>query len=415
MIRIFAVKGIKIALNCALHFQKSRIRVLAHIMFVFLAWLLPRRFRYVIINRFPSKEAETLFESKSTTTIYARPNQKVIKETLSPARKLKIKKYADAYVNAESGFILTEKSANIQQYWEKGGQHNSDFRSEWLKAQLGNRCFFEFQNIQTEQKGIYLSGFYTMNWYHWIIETLSKSALFEELPNTCKDWPLLVPECILNSPNHLDVFNKVFQSRGFIPLKHGILYLFEQVVTIDSPAMYSPNPLNYEKVGINYQIFVPDLFKRYIQKIKTDISIGIEKNKVFLARSQKSRPYNQYEIEQELAKLGFVTVYCEELSFSEQQKLFLNAEILVGPTGAAWANLIYCREGSKALIWAPDMVSKTSNFTDLANATGVEVVYYFFHSKHSRWVDFMHDLGQVNIDVEEIIERIKNLINDSCN
>lgn len=52
-----------------------------------------------------------------------------------------------------------------------------------------------------------------------------------------------------------------------------------------------------------------------------------------------------------LSVFGFTFVYMEDLSFCEQVSLMAQAEIIVGPTGAAWTNIIFASPGTKALCW----------------------------------------------------------------
>jgi capsular polysaccharide biosynthesis protein len=60
---------------------------------------------------------------------------------------------------------------------------------------------------------------------------------------------------------------------------------------------------------------------------------------------------NESEIEDLFQKRGFTTVEAERLTFSEQVALFSQADILVGGSGAAMANLVFCPPTTKILIF----------------------------------------------------------------
>lgn len=99
----------------------------------------------------------------------------------------------------------------------------------------------------------------------------------------------------------------------------------------------------------------------FADKIKKDIN-AFETNslnypKIYLSRASKDVTRrvigNEAEIEAMLEKLGFVIVKPTEYSFEQQVHIFSNAEIIIGPTGAAFANLIFCNKQAKVGIIQP--------------------------------------------------------------
>lgn len=72
-----------------------------------------------------------------------------------------------------------------------------------------------------------------------------------------------------------------------------------------------------------------------------DIPISELPKRVFLARKGFLRHYNQAEILKLLEPYGFTCVYMEEQDINHQVAIMANAEVIVGPTGAAWTNLIF--------------------------------------------------------------------------
>lgn len=68
------------------------------------------------------------------------------------------------------------------------------------------------------------------------------------------------------------------------------------------------------------------------------------------AGAKRGRPVaNEREIETVLDSRGFETVRLEELSVKEQAELFASAEVVVGPHGAGFANLVFCQPGAKVV------------------------------------------------------------------
>ncbi|HCR3763789.1 TPA: glycosyltransferase family 61 protein [Citrobacter freundii] len=69
--------------------------------------------------------------------------------------------------------------------------------------------------------------------------------------------------------------------------------------------------------------------------------------KIYVSRRKSSRgPSNELDVETELQGLGFDILYAEELSFSEQVRIFSNASILVSPHGAGLTNILFMPKSS---------------------------------------------------------------------
>ncbi|MBC8080272.1 MAG: glycosyltransferase family 61 protein [Gorillibacterium sp.] len=66
---------------------------------------------------------------------------------------------------------------------------------------------------------------------------------------------------------------------------------------------------------------------------------------------------NEAEVIQELKGYGFETVYPEQLSVTEQSKLFASAAYVVAPTGSALTNLTFCSSEVKVLeFFSPNFI-----------------------------------------------------------
>jgi capsular polysaccharide biosynthesis protein len=90
---------------------------------------------------------------------------------------------------------------------------------------------------------------------------------------------------------------------------------------------------------------------------------------------------------------------------SEQISLFSNAEIIVGPTGAAWTNLLFAAPKTKCFIWAPSVVSDYGCFSNLASIVGADMVYHFYPDDSCQAGDlyrksYLLDVKQVITDFE---------------
>lgn len=105
------------------------------------------------------------------------------------------------------------------------------------------------------------------------------------------------------------------------------------------------------------------------------INTAVSGSKIYLKRnSQVRRLLNAEELEIYLKSQGFELVEPEKLSFLEQVKLFSQASCIVGPTGAAFANLIFAPSGSRIVVLMgkhPD--ASYDYWNNIAKAVGLQV------------------------------------------
>jgi capsular polysaccharide biosynthesis protein len=67
------------------------------------------------------------------------------------------------------------------------------------------------------------------------------------------------------------------------------------------------------------------------------------------AKAKRRRVANEPELWSALESRGFVKVYLEELTWSEQIAAFRSAKVIVAPHGAGLANLVFCQAGTKVV------------------------------------------------------------------
>jgi hypothetical protein len=85
--------------------------------------------------------------------------------------------------------------------------------------------------------------------------------------------------------------------------------------------------------------------------IKKTEHISNNISKIYLVRRGARTVINYKEVEEFFVSRGFQLVEPHLLSLEEKVALFNRASIIAGPTGSAFANLIFCREMTKILIF----------------------------------------------------------------
>ena len=118
------------------------------------------------------------------------------------------------------------------------------------------------------------------------------------------------------------------------------------------------------------------LRKAALERIKTLKQQEVTCSKrIFLCRKEKRRRYNEDDVFECIAPFGFEKVYLGDLSFDEQLAVVHQAEWIVGPTGAAWTNLIFCQPGAKCLCWMAEEFGDFSAFSTIAHLVGADMQY----------------------------------------
>lgn len=96
-------------------------------------------------------------------------------------------------------------------------------------------------------------------------------------------------------------------------------------------------------------------------------------DRIFISRAgaTKRRLLNESDIMPYLNSQGFVSYQLETLSILQQSQLFRNANIVLAPHGAGFANLIFMQPGSQIIELFPYRRTKTTSVS-LASALGIQ-------------------------------------------
>jgi hypothetical protein len=112
--------------------------------------------------------------------------------------------------------------------------------------------------------------------------------------------------------------------------------------------------------------------------------------RIFLSRknAKRARCVNEAELEAEAMAQGFISICPEDMSFAEQVAAFYHADVVAGVSGAAFANLVFCREGTR-VVCVRDEHSDSVTFAQLAAGLGLSLEYLDgVTQSHSVDIDF---------------------------
>jgi capsular polysaccharide biosynthesis protein len=238
-------------------------------------------------------------------------------------------------------------------------------------------------------RGIFLNGHYQFNYFHWICEYLILLGYLGE-QDAYADWPLLISEEALAHPNHIDALKQAAGSRprSVITLAKDVAYQVDELILLPKVTRVTLCHLRVESHPDDYG-FAPDAVRRLHAALA--LQGGRRQKRIFLGRKKNDRLQNQAEIEAEFEKAGFEIVYPEALNFQEARQLFSNVDVLAGPTGAAFTNLILCPPGTTAIVMTTTHGSRAGFFSGLAAPLEQRVIYL-----HGPGTDLNQKIGRAS-------------------
>jgi len=95
---------------------------------------------------------------------------------------------------------------------------------------------------------------------------------------------------------------------------------------------------------------------------------GAHGRRIYIDRAHASlrRVLNNTDVKAALAPHGFEFLALERLNLAQKQALFADAEMVVGPAGAGFANLLFCHPGTQVLVFYQQGF-ETNSFWSLCN------------------------------------------------
>lgn len=305
-------------------------------------------------------------------------------------------------ISLKSNFFINKDTNTL--YYEKWHEGNGSILNYSTNHIFNNgEKRVKILNLETKKeyhKAIFLGGTFSHNYYHFLLEIISKVKYLERIPNSF-DYPILFDDSLKKIKNFQIIIQTFFKNYNLHYLSDQFYYEIEDLWYITSPNTSIPNIDNgnlylpkYTKIRTDS---IMDIRKKFIEQLNC-LNCKIEPiSKIFIARKSETRGYNQDEIINLVSKYNFKVVFFENLTIYEQVFLLQNADYVVGPSGAAWTNIIFAKENAKGLIWMSEIWGQLSVFSNIANIVSFDL-YYFYTEFNSN--DF-HENYNLNINTFE--------------
>ena len=183
------------------------------------------------------------------------------------------------------------------------------------------------------------------NYYHWLFDLLPKIKLYSEIYN-------------FNELDYLYAGNlQNFQTETLVPLGLDKIKVIDianyrhieadEIICTDHPNYYEGFIENKSKDIPAWTVkWLKDTYLKHAQKFECNDKIFIDRSS---SQSKHCQFINYNEILGFLSEMGFSKYKTENLNFFEKIYLFNNANFIIGAHGAGFANLAFCKKGTKVI------------------------------------------------------------------
>ncbi|ADY53342.1 hypothetical protein Pedsa_2801 [Pseudopedobacter saltans DSM 12145] len=285
-----------------------------------------------------------------------------------------------------------------------------DYTDYAIKLLKNDVCVLEANWAEFSiNEGILLTANYSINYYHFLLEIIAKFEMISKM-NIDKSIPIIVDKACLEIPQYrelLSYFNR--DNRAIISIDKEVIYKVSFLYQISRPNIIPPNYKNIKDIQIKHNLFSAHSLN-YIRGTLLKLpEIKNTPKRVFLSRKNASgrRVYNEEAVYTVLRKYDFSIIYPEEYSIVEQVSIFKNAELIVGATGAAFTNLIFCSNSCKVICLTNFNVN-ISIFCTIAKLFNIELVYLYDKKLVLKGDSDLHSAFQ--IDTNKLKEALQYII-----
>lgn len=308
-----------------------------------------------------------------------------------------------------SNIILVAKKIGLYNHNSENEVNYSDaalqsFEPEYKinkKTTIYEKRWEKRKNIE---EGISLCINYNFNYYHFIIECLSKFYVLDS-SKLRRDIPIIIDSTVRDIKQFRELFDIFNRNNREVIYLDRLQYANVKNLYVISPIHYLPaNYLKLDTLKASSVTFNLDCIKYIRERVLSGISVlnikSSNANKIFISRHNiKARTYNNDEIEIFLNENDYKIIHPESMSFEDQVLIFHNASEIVAASGAALTNIIFCKPGTKIIVLANQKLN-LAIFSNLAECFGLNMMYLvgsFSDSKslHSSFYIDIKDLSRV--------------------
>lgn len=361
--------------------------------------------------RFIYRNAGLHFLNKAQTVIYLEPYQlsfhpanTILLEKVIDLSDLNKQYYPQNMVETEPvqvwGFDAKNIKAKLLPY---GG---IILNNKVLCTDTNNDDYF--RNLFCSQKGgalkvktliapwsHYLDGFMWGGYYDFVFWVAAKlSRIKDALPES------VFNEAIIAYPLFNTSYEREYLSLLGIETKNIIdsrthQITFEQCIVGNSGHWFYPNAADIYSLCKHVHTYIP-------------ITDNYQGNRVYISRACRRSIHNESALIDLLKKYDFQIIDDKSRSVKEQIEIYQNARIIIGPHGASFSNIIWCKPGAHlfelfSATYTPDY------FRYLAELMGLHYSAYCYGPLGTDdWVKGLED--NIYVDIEELDQCLNRIL-----
>ncbi|WP_155831212.1 glycosyltransferase 61 family protein [Hyphomicrobium sp. 802] len=228
---------------------------------------------------------------------------------------------------------------------------------------------FPYERVIKLPSAVHLAGRCSWNYFHWLVEYLPRLLnAIEGGPD--RNVPVLIPD---NLPNSMMRALEIVNSGRFQT------FIVPASTALEVERLFIPSMHTFIVDGLAAPLrSIGAMSRRHMQFLRQRILEALPPapaskfpTKIFLSRGNRPRSItNEVEIQEMLMRDGFTAVDTATMSFDDQVCLFRNAEILVGATSAAFANILFCEREPIVLSLISAHISDFNIYSNLLQVAG---------------------------------------------
>lgn len=228
-------------------------------------------------------------------------------------------------------------------------------------------------------------------YFHWITDVLPRLIASE----TNKTFPIILPQ----SFRQVAFINDSLNALGF----RAIFLREEQNALVQRMNFIT----HFAKSGnYNDDIIVKlrdSFYKTYNLHQNTADLIYISRS-----NSTKRKVVNEDEVWDFLKHFSFKKIYCEDLTFESQAKLFSNSKLIISIHGAGLTNMIFMQNGTSVLELRYKNDAHNNCYFTLASA--LEIKYFYQKCRPQNHIDNPH-LADLEVDIDLLRKNLQLILN----
>ena len=245
------------------------------------------------------------------------------------------------------------------------------------------------------------------SYWHWLFDVLPRLCLCSKAVSLGEIDYFLLPNLLKKFQNEtLDYLNipknKRLSSEKFRHIKTNELIVTDHpVVVTGNASVDNNNQPNWIAGWLRNNFVNPNIVTEEKEKKRIYIDRGGK-----IDQTTPRKIANEEEVKEALLKNNFIPAKLHELSFREQVNLFYNTKCVVGLHGAGFANLVFCKFGTKVIeLRSPTSGDSIKNISKKNNLVYDPIIV---EAKQIHKLNFPNQHGSHQIPISSLIKKLEN-------